>query len=258
MPPFGVVVAEDVPHLIASIERDLLPDAVPTPIAVRNRRKDGTIIWMEVSPRLVRDPLTGEVTESVIVLRDITNRKLMEERLAELAFTDGLTGLSNRRAFDDALSQEWEKTVSEGGQMSLILIDVDHFKSFNDAYGHQAGDQALVRIASVLSEGIRYSSDSAARYGGEEFVLVLADTKEAEAIDVAERLRLAVAALRITHAHSHTGHLTISMGVASYDGSTSSDVNGLIELADEWLYQAKQMGRNRVYSAAFVSSDQAT
>jgi len=190
---------------------------------------------------------------SLLLMAELKSRKESEAQMRALARTDSLTGLATRRVFDEVIAREHAVAKRSRRALALLFIDVDYFKPFNDAYGHQAGDQALVKIAGVIAAGIRDGSDSAARYGGEEFVLVLADTPESDAIEVAERLRLAVAALDITHTHSPIGHLTISMGVANYDGSTSLDVNGLIELADEWLYQAKRLGRNRVYSTAFVS-----
>jgi len=191
---------------------------------------------------------------SLLLMAELRSRKESEARMRDLARTDGLTGLATRRVFDEVIAREHAVAKRAKRALTLLFIDVDHFKPFNDTYGHLAGDQALVNIARVLTNGLRYGSDLAARYGGEEFVLVLADTAEADAIEVAERLRLAVAALHIAHTHSSTGHLTVSMGVAAYDGTTSLDVNGLIELADEWLYQAKRLGRNRVYSEAYVSS----
>jgi diguanylate cyclase (GGDEF)-like protein len=191
---------------------------------------------------------------SLLLMAELKSRKESEAQMRALARTDSLTGLATRRVFDEVIVREHAIAKRSKRALALLFIDVDYFKSFNDAYGHQAGDQALVKIAGVIAAGIRYGSDSAARYGGEEFVLLLADTPQSDAIDVAERLRLAVAALDIPHTHSPLGHLTISMGVANYDGNTTLDVNGLIELADEWLYQAKRLGRNRVYSAAYMSS----
>ena len=132
MAPFAMIVPEDLPALSATAAR-LLALGVESPlVVVRTRKKDGTIVWMEVSSRVVRDPTTNEAKEIIIVMRDITERKKLEEKLSSLALTDGLTGLANRRAFDQELDREWKRTLREGSQISLLLLDIDYFKSFND------------------------------------------------------------------------------------------------------------------------------
>ncbi|MDA8251531.1 MAG: GGDEF domain-containing protein [Rhodospirillales bacterium] len=173
-------------------------------------------------------------------------------RLQALATTDGLTGVANRRGFDAALEAEWLRATRDRGEMALLLADIDHFKSFNDRFGHQAGDDCLRRIARSLQTALRRPGDFVARYGGEEFAVLLPDTDPFGAIDIAERLRLAVLALDLPHPTGPEGRLTISVGAAALhpgDGSASGP-GELVARADRELYRAKQSGRNRVRCAA--------
>ncbi len=150
------------------VERTLSQAITSDSITVRGIRKDGSLVWVETSTRVIRDETTGEPREFVIALRDVDERKALEERLAALAMTDGLTGLANRRAFDEALSREWKRTLRKGSAISLLLLDLDHFKEFNDGYGHQVGDDCLRAVAATLRATVR-ESDVAARYGGENW-----------------------------------------------------------------------------------------
>ncbi len=136
------ILAEDMPVFAAAIVRIFSPGVQTETATVRMRKKDGSTAWMEMNARLVRDSRT--------VMRDITERKVWEERLSALALTDGLTGLSNRRAFDEALDREWKRMLPEGSQISLLLLDIDHFKDFNDQYGHQVGDDCLRAVAAAM------------------------------------------------------------------------------------------------------------
>jgi len=140
------VIPEDLPRLMEIAERNRT-EGENTPATVRARRKDGTQIWLEINPREVRESGQGVAGEAVLVMRDVTERKLLEEKLAKLAMTDGLTGIANRRAFDEALEREWKRTLRHGTQVSLLLLDIDHFKPFNDQYGHQVGDDCLRAVA---------------------------------------------------------------------------------------------------------------
>jgi diguanylate cyclase (GGDEF)-like protein len=185
---------------------------------------------------------------SLLLMAELRSRRESEGRMRELARTDSLTGLATRRVFDEAISSELAVAKRSKRALALLFIDADLFKPFNDLYGHLAGDQALIRLAEVLDNEIRFGSDLAARYGGEEFVMILADTNGAAALEIAERIRSAVAELRIVHANSPTGYLSVSIGAATFEGNASFDVNALIVLADECLYQAKRLGRNQVYS----------
>lgn len=162
--------------------------------------------------------------------------------LERLSNTDSLTGLSNRRHMMDALRLEHERAKRGSGPFAVLMMDVDHFKKFNDEHGHQAGDEVLVRFGSVLRETIR-AYDCAARYGGEEFLVMLSGTGEADAVGIAERI-----CERVRAESFDGGHITASIGVAEYPAHGDS-VDAVIGRADEALYRAKRAGRDRVASA---------
>jgi len=251
------ILAEDMPVLAAAIVRIFEPDVQSETATVRMRKKDGSTAWMEMNARLVRDASTGEPTEYVTVMRDITERKILEEQLSALSLTDGLTGLSNRRAFDEALDREWKRTLREGSQISLLLLDIDHFKEFNDHYGHQVGDDCLRAVAASLKGAVR-AADVIARYGGEEIAVIPAATDTAGAVEVAEKARSAIEALRLPHdgRPDDGDHLTVSIGAATAlarQGGTISLPEGLLLAADTALYKAKHDGRNRVATALVVA-----
>lgn len=172
------------------------------------------------------------------------------QQLETLSITDGLTGLFNRRHFDHLLETEWARASRQGSVFSVLMTDVDWFKSFNDHYGHQVGDVCLVQVAQVLQSFTRRAGDAAARYGGEEFVLLLSgSTEPAAATTVAEALRQAVQALHIPHASSPWGDVTISVGVASVVATPQVSAEQVLKQADDALYAAKAAGRNRVCTA---------
>ena len=173
---------------------------------------------------------------------------LIEEnrQLETLAQLDGLTGVANRRSFDARLRAEWSASAGSGQPLSLLMIDVDHFKRFNDRYGHPAGDACLKAIAACLSRGELRRNDFIARYGGEEFAVVLPSLPSAAAMEIAERLRLAVFALALENSQSPLGLITISIEVAGLVSDGSKDAGALIEAADAALYNAKRRGRNVV------------
>jgi diguanylate cyclase (GGDEF)-like protein/PAS domain S-box-containing protein len=262
MPPFAIVHPEDIPGIQAAMERSIL-EGVPTPAAGRTRKKDGTFIWMEATGRVQRNPVTGELLETVVVMRDINDRKLLEEKLAALSKTDGLTGLANRRAFDEALELEWMRTLREGSQMSLLLLDIDRFKRFNDSYGHQCGDDCLRTVAAAVRDGVRRAIDVVARYGGEEIVAILPSTDLTGAVAIAESVRCAIEALGIPHAGNSEagGIVTASIGVATAlarHGATARMPESLLMSADHALYKAKHEGRNRVGTALLMASQDVT
>ncbi|MFC5461092.1 sensor domain-containing diguanylate cyclase [Massilia niabensis] len=166
--------------------------------------------------------------------------------LSSLALTDGLTQLANRRAFDAAVQRELARARREGSPVSLLILDVDHFKRFNDTYGHLAGDACLRRIASAIATQVTRPADLPARYGGEEFVVLLPATSPDGAAMVAERIRRAVTSLHIAHAYSSEGTVSVSIGGATIDaGSVGAGPADLIAAADAALYEAKGEGRNR-------------
>ncbi|GAC1406444.1 MAG: hypothetical protein NVSMB64_12110 [Candidatus Velthaea sp.] len=175
------------------------------------------------------------------------------ERFAALAYTDGLTAIANRRQFDDTLAREWSRGVRERSPITLLLIDIDYFKLFNDSYGHHAGDVCLQQIARALADGVKRPTDLCARYGGEEFVALLPATELEGGTILGEELREAIAALRIPHSGSTLGRVSLSVGVASYIPTTNTIPSDLVRAADRALYAAKIAGRNRVVASGYES-----
>ena len=175
--------------------------------------------------------------------------RLANERLERVSRSDALTQVANRRHFDEFLAQLWERAKRDNTEVSLLMLDVDHFKRFNDHYGHPAGDACLVRVARSLRHSLRRPGDLVARYGGEEFIAVLGKTANDRASAVAERVRSAVEALALPHAMSPTyDKVTVSVGVATlHPLDKDASPERLIALADQALYQAKNRGRNRVW-----------
>lgn len=244
------VFAEDMPLVMAAVQRSLAPGVVEEGATIRMKRSDHTLVWTEVNARVIRDEVTGEAVEFVLVMRDVHERKLLEEKLAMLAMTDGLTGIANRRAFDEALGREWKLTLRQGTQISLLLLDIDHFKPFNDEYGHQVGDDCLRAVAQAVVGAVR-ATDIVARYGGEEIALILPQVDVAGAWDTAEKVRVVVEGLRISHQGNPEGGgwVTVSIGAATAlarIGGTMRMPEGLLQAADHALYRAKHGGRNRV------------
>ncbi|WP_144633453.1 sensor domain-containing diguanylate cyclase [Bordetella genomosp. 13] len=179
-------------------------------------------------------------------LRDRVRTQIELERLA---VTDGLTGLSNRRALDTRLEQEWARARRGGTPLAVLFIDVDHFKRFNDTYGHAAGDEVLAAVAECIGSCARRPADMPARYGGEEFAMVLPELTAEQAATVGERVRRKIQALRVAHEGSAHGEVTVSVGAASCMPAAGGGVEDLLRVADALLYEAKAAGRNRVHSA---------
>jgi diguanylate cyclase (GGDEF)-like protein len=174
----------------------------------------------------------------------------LNEELKKLVDSDGLTGLANRRCFDTYLARTWLRLRRERSPLSIVMFDVDYFKTFNDTYGHQSGDDCLVMLAKTVREQIQRPADLVARYGGEEFIVVLPDTDEEGAMAVAGQICVVVESLKIPHRNSDVAdHVTISVGVATTFPDTQRP-DSLIELADQALYEAKKQGRNQVKLAA--------
>lgn len=195
------------------------------------------------------DYITKPVNPAVVKarVRAHLTLKLQADQLRAMAFLDGLTGLANRRRFNEALDSEWRFARRTGAPLSLILTDIDHFKPFNDTYGHQAGDACLQAVAQVLMRSLTRSHDLSARYGGEEFVCLLPGTGLAGAQAKAESLRLGVQKLQIPHHASDVAPVvTVSLGVATVSPREGIDSAALVGLADAQLYEAKRKGRNRV------------
>ncbi|GGF12784.1 hypothetical protein GCM10011611_18050 [Aliidongia dinghuensis] len=194
----------------------------------------------------IRKPFSLPIIQARV--RNHLQLKRNRDMLERLSMIDGLTGIANRRRFDEALDHEWRRTRRQDTDLSLILIDVDCFKPFNDNYGHAAGDECLKQIATALSDSVARPADLVARYGGEEFVVVLPDTDESGAIAIGKTLRRTVQSQALPHAFSSvTSVVTISLGGATL--RPAREVAGpelLVKLADARLYEAKRAGRNRI------------
>jgi diguanylate cyclase (GGDEF)-like protein/PAS domain S-box-containing protein len=255
-PMLGRTPEEMGPH---GLEPWLHPDSIGTPPKTLQRLRtgeqrvvallqyghpDGHWMWLEAISSGIFDA-NGNMTEIVTNLRDVTSRKAAEDKLAAAAVTDGMTGLGNRRAFDDRLEQEWQRAIRAQSSLALLMIDVDYFKAYNDTFGHLQGDGALTLVSTCITENLRRPADFAARYGGEEFVVILPDTDDVGAFHVAESIRNAVAARGLAHPGSPTTELTASIGLTSRRPVPGNEASILIQLADAALYQAKQNGRNQ-------------
>jgi len=180
------------------------------------------------------------IAVTLFLAREIGRRALAEDKLEELATTDALTGLRNRRKFDADIDAEWRRAARHRMPVALLMIDADHFKTYNDTHGHQAGDQMLVGIAICISDSVRRAGDCAARYGGEEFSVLLPGLSPAEAVQVAETIRLKV----LQWSEGPTA-ATVSIGIASVTPSAAADWSILVQAADKALYAAKAGGRNQ-------------
>ena len=230
------------------------------PNEYRGVRKDQSIFDIEVNSGFVRNE-NGQPTKMVFIVRDITERKQSEQKIQELvqqleierntaqfnSITDSLTGLANRRYFDEALRTEFYRLKRSGSTLSLIMLDVDHFKKFNDNYGHLAGDDCLRQIGTTLKTIVGRAPDIVARYGGEEFVVILPETEAIGAETLAERIRKAVEELAIPHSASDIAeYVTVSLGVVTVYTTGLASPEQVVVMADEALYCAKKGGRNRI------------
>jgi diguanylate cyclase (GGDEF)-like protein/PAS domain S-box-containing protein len=202
--------------------------------------------WLHVRTRPANDGSAFVLVSNVTSMKKAeTHLRKLTEQLRALASTDGLTGLMNRRAFDTAFGTEWLRSGRSAKPLSVLMIDVDKFKTYNDLYGHQAGDACLRKVSQALEPLMRRAGDIAARYGGEEFVVLLPETDEDGALFIAQSLCDAVRDLAITHAGGNNGVVTISIGVATAPAPPNVAAPDLIARADQALYAAKASGRDR-------------
>lgn len=259
-----------------------LPDIDGFEVARKMRKMEGEGEWsaiifltaMNTDEDLARgiaagadDYLTKPVSEIVLQAKVRAMQRLLEMQrklievtrrldaanaeLRRLSTTDALTGIANRRALDDFLAREWRRCLRVKKPLSLVMLDIDYFKLFNDKYGHQAGDDCLVQVAKQIARAAPRASDLAARYGGEEFILVLGETDLDGAMWIAERVRQMVADLKIKHYATDSKFVTLSCGVVSVVPQENYSIERLIESADAALYQAKRAGRNRVVAGEY-------
>jgi len=215
--------------------------------------KDGQYIWIRDVVHVVRKE-NGEVDSLIGFMFDITERKDTEQKLIELqkqleelSFKDGLTGVFNRRMFDSVMEVEWANAKRNRQPLSLIMLDIDYFKQYNDYYGHIQGDQCLKRVANVLACVATRSRDFFARYGGEEFILVLPETDEVAAFKIAERCRNVIFKAQIPHEKSLVSQLlTLSIGISTITPTRNDEAIKFIATVDKQLYVAKEKGRNSI------------
>jgi len=226
--------------------------AVPDPTCgngtceVRIRHRDGGVRPMD----LTMTPMHADDGLFVALLHDITHHKQFEDALQRAAMLDPLTQIANRRHFNSFLDKEWQRAVRNAQPLSLVVLDVDHFKLYNDSLGHAAGDACLQKVAQALEACAPRATDLAARYGGEEFVLLFADTPAASAAPLAEKIRAAIEALQVPNPRSSTSPwLTVSVGVATIVPTQLDEIENLFVCADRAMYAAKAGGRNRVEAA---------
>lgn len=226
-----------------------------------NKNKLGVAYPEWINITAIRDD-SGKIENYVAVFSDITELKKIEKELVEvneslskLTNLDGLTGIANRRAFNEKLKYEWKRSRRSKSPLSLVMLDIDYFKRFNDTYGHQQGDECLKQVAMVLEATVTRTGDLVARYGGEEFVVILPDTDQNGGRKIAEELRRSIEALKIPNEKSSVvPYVTISVGVSTYYPTTRGLTHDkYVELTDNALYEAKKQGRNRVQVADIIS-----
>ncbi|EFL52152.1 response regulator receiver modulated diguanylate cyclase [Solidesulfovibrio fructosivorans JJ]] len=196
----------------------------------------------------IRKPFRMPIVKARI--RNHIELKRARDLLEEQAFIDSLTAIPNRRRFDAVLDKEWRRAQRNGAPLSLILLDIDFFKKYNDNYGHQQGDDCLRRVGWSLKESVRRAADFVARYGGEEFAVILPGTDTQGALDASDTIRLRISSLAIPHEHSSVApHVTVSLGVATSYPERNHGPGEIIDAADQALYRAKEEGRNTVKTA---------
>ena len=214
-------------------------------VIIRHRNGSSVCMDLTLTPMYLRQPLF------IGLLHDITHHKQSEDALQRAAMVDPLTQIANRRHFDTFLEKEWQRSMRSGQPLSLVVLDVDHFKLYNDTLGHPAGDACLQRVAGAIASHALRPTDLAARYGGEEFVLLFAETGAETAAMMAEAIRAHIESLRIPHPRSTTSQwLTVSIGVATIHPHQLDNTESLFVAADRAMYVAKEGGRNQVRSTS--------
>jgi len=242
---------------LAAVLKEMRTGSEGTRIEYQVKKREGEYLWVESSLRTIRHPVTGVAIGALNIVRDIGERKRTQKELEAayktveaLAVEDSLTGLANRRRLDERLTHEWRRGVRDRRPLSFLLIDVDHFKSYNDSYGHVQGDGCLKVIAEATLEVVSRPGDLVARYGGEEFAIVLPDTPEEGAVEIAAKICAELRRRAVRHETNPAGIVTISIGCATLTPNLEQVPEMLVVMADKALYQAKKCGRNQVCSAS--------
>lgn len=247
-PALAGVHADDLPQVQALVDAMKRGEKDEVRVTYRNSHRQKGEVWLESTMRVTRKD-NGNVDGVVAISRDITEQKTLETRLETLATEDSLTGLANRRCFDDRLNDEWARAYRDRSSLALLMIDVDHFKAYNDEYGHPAGDACLRVVASILAAEMHRAGDLAARYGGEEFAMLLPNTDAAGCARIGERIREAIHLAGLVHASSPiSASVTVSVGGATCRPAFERTAGSasLVEAADRALYAAKDTGRDRL------------
>jgi diguanylate cyclase (GGDEF)-like protein len=239
------------------VERASVLNEKPKPVTVL---LDAFGLWDVADEHVFKNEVAKNFLGTLCIARNIMDIKAVEkellqtqhhlmdavEELKELSSIDGLTGIANRRFFDEYSEKEWKRAQRDKQSFSVIMIDLDYFKPYNDTYGHQQGDVCLKRVSGVIKKSMKRPADLAARYGGEEFVLILPETDKAGAYIIAEQLRHDVMALKLEHPGNTCGKVvTISLGIANATAEPGTAFSDLLSKADKALYKAKDLGRNR-------------
>ncbi|MGV7215550.1 diguanylate cyclase [Bradyrhizobium sp. UFLA05-112] len=244
----------DLPAAQAIIDRLKQGEIDEARTVYRTRHSEKGDIWIESTLRATRRA-DGSIDGAVAISRDVTEQKELEERLEALAIEDSLTGLANRRCFDERLKEEWARAYRDRSSLGLLMIDVDHFKAYNDQYGHPAGDACLRTVAKIIAAETQRVSDLAARYGGEEFAVLLPNIDAAGCARLGERIRQAIRAAGLVHGSNESaGCVTASIGGAACRPwlERTGGPGTLVEAADRALYGAKQDGRDRLVMSVEV------
>jgi diguanylate cyclase (GGDEF)-like protein/PAS domain S-box-containing protein len=254
-PALGGVNPDDLPEVKAIVGALQRGEREEARLTYRNAHRQHGDVWLESTMRVTRKG-NGSVDGMVAITRDITEQKRLEIRLETLAIEDGLTGLANRRRFDERLKEEWARAYRDRSSLALLMIDVDRFKAYNDEYGHPAGDACLRLVAKIIAAETKRAGDLAARYGGEEFAMLLPNTDAAGCARIGERIRSAIHEAGLAHSTNlPAGCVTASIGGAACRPALerTAGVATLVEAADEALYAAKEAGRNRLMMSGEVA-----
>ncbi|WP_439373676.1 sensor domain-containing diguanylate cyclase [Bradyrhizobium sp. DASA03120] len=253
-PALAGIHADDLPQVQALVDAMKRGEEEEARVTYRNSHRQKGEVWLESTMRVtLKDD--GRVDGVVAISRDITEQKTLETRLETLATEDSLTGLANRRRFDERLKDEWARAYRDRSSLALLMIDVDHFKAYNDEYGHPAGDACLRVIAGILAATMQRAGDLAARYGGEEFAMLLPNTDAAGCARIGERIREAIHREGLVHASSPiSGRVSASLGGAACRPAfeRTAGIASLVEAADRALYAAKDAGRDRLMMSGEV------